>query len=211
MLRQLLKGIALGIGAVAPIGPVNVEIIRRTLKHGWRAGFALGLGAVTVDVTYALLTSLGVAQLSGHPGFYRAIQILGAMLLTYLAVMSLIEAFRAARSSSVGAIDDAPSPPMHHGYFTGLAMTFLNPMTILFWFTAVPAATGAAQSRGELPIICLGVFVAAIAWVLFFTTALKSLRRWRRQWWMMAADALGGLLLLAFAGYAFWTSILRFL
>src|SRR6478609_1911442 len=99
MLRQLVKGMLLGVGAAAPIGPVNVEIARRTLKAGFRAGFALGCGAVTVDVTYAILSSLGVAQLVHHPIFYRSIQILGASLLTILGVMSWIGAVRAARST----------------------------------------------------------------------------------------------------------------
>src|SRR5438270_1963573 len=92
------KGLGLGIGAAAPIGPVNVEIARRTLKGGFRAGFALGCGAVTVDVTYAVLSSLGVAQLVAHPAFYRAIQIAGASLLAILGVMSWIAAIRAGRS-----------------------------------------------------------------------------------------------------------------
>src|SRR5438874_8275580 len=97
MIDQLLKGLLLGIGAAAPIGPVNVEIARRTLKGGFPAGFALGCGAVTVDVTYAILSSFGMAQLVNHPAFYRAIQILGAMLLTVLGVMSCICVICAAR------------------------------------------------------------------------------------------------------------------
>jgi L-lysine exporter family protein LysE/ArgO len=210
MIDQLLKGVLLGIGAAVPIGPVNVEIARRTLKGGFRAGFALGCGAVTVDVTYAILSSVGVAQLVNHPIFYRAIQILGASLLTLLGVMSWVGAIRAARSKGPEA-DETSISTMRGGYLTGLLMTFFNPMTLLFWFTAVPAASGSAQRREDLPIICIGVFGATITWVVFFAGALKWLRRWRRQWWMMGADAVGGSMLLGFAGYAFWTSIRAFL
>src|SRR5438067_1325476 len=180
MIDQLLKGLLLGIGAAAPIGPVNVEIIRRTLKHGFRAGFALGCGAVTVDVTYALLTSVGVSHLSEHAGFYRLIQIIGAILLTYLGLMSWIDAIRAARTSASAEFDELPRATLRGGYLAGLVMTFFNPMTLLFWFTAVPAASGSAQSRTDLPIICIGVFVATLTWVIFFTSTLKWLRRWRR-------------------------------
>jgi threonine/homoserine/homoserine lactone efflux protein len=94
-------------------------------------------------------------------------------------------------------------------------MTFFNPMTVLFWFTSVPAALGqtstAGDSHADLPIICTGVFLATLAWVIFFTSTLKWLRQWRRQWWMTAADALGACVLLGFAGYAFWTTLARFL
>src|SRR5947208_2831855 len=101
MIVQLLKGLGLGIGAAAPIGPVNVEIARRTLRDGFRAGFALGCGAVTVDVTYALFTCLGIARLSGHPAFYWPLRMLGAVLLTWLGVMSARDAIRAARSNAL--------------------------------------------------------------------------------------------------------------
>src|SRR6476620_1411581 len=98
MVSLFAKGLLLGIGAAAPIGPVNVEIARRTLKGGFRAGFALGCGAVTVDVTYAILSSVGVAQLVNQPAFYLAGQALGAILLTVLGVISWIGAIRAGRS-----------------------------------------------------------------------------------------------------------------
>ncbi len=210
MIHPLLKGLLLGIGAAAPIGPVNVEVTRRTLKHGFRAGFALGCGAVTVDVVYAVLTSLGVAQLTGHPAVFLSIRIIGAILLTVLGVMSWISAIRALRNMPE-TIEPTALSTLRSGYVTGLLMTFFNPMTLLFWFTAVPATTGSAHQQGDLPIICIGVFIAALTWLTFFTGMLKWLRRWRRQWWMLAADALGGSMLLGFAGYAFWTSLARFL
>src|SRR5580765_6294021 len=102
-LSMLARGCLLGIGAAAPIGPVNVEIARRTLRDGFRAGFALGCGAVTVDVTYALLTSLGISKLAGHPSIYWPIQIIGAMLLAYLGMISARDAIRAARTDALDA------------------------------------------------------------------------------------------------------------
>ena len=173
MLPQLLKGMLLGIGAAAPIGPVNVEIARRTLTRGFRAGFALGLGAVTVDVTYALLSSLGMAQLAPYPKYYRPLQVAGAILLTYLGVMSLIAATRAVNKPDVD-VEHSPKGSLYGGYVTGLLMTFFNPMTLLFWFTAVPSAAGSAQERGDLPIIAIGVFVATLGWVVFFASTLKA-------------------------------------
>jgi L-lysine exporter family protein LysE/ArgO len=214
LLPVFARGLLLGIGAAVPIGPVNVEIARRTLRHGFRAGFALGCGAVTVDVIYATLSSIGLTALSLHPSFYWPLQICGGVVLAYLGITCWVESIRALRRrSDEDAIEPASQPSLHGSYATGLLMTFTSPMTLLFWLTSIPsaAASGGEPRPGDVPIICTGVFAATLTWVLFFATTLKVLRRWRRQWWMAAADALGGTMLLGFAGRAFWTSLGRYL
>src|SRR3954469_25980234 len=86
-LALLARGLLLGLGAAVPIGPVNVEIARRALRGGFLAGFALGCGAVSVDVLYAVLSSLSFVRLLTHPAVSRSIGVLGVILLSYLAVL----------------------------------------------------------------------------------------------------------------------------
>src|SRR5437016_2198077 len=93
VLRLILRGCLLGIGAAAPVGPVNVEIARRTLKRGFRAGFALGCGAVTVDVTYAVLASLSLGPAMKNLWALRIIGLCGAAILAWLGIASLRGAF----------------------------------------------------------------------------------------------------------------------
>jgi threonine/homoserine/homoserine lactone efflux protein len=86
-------------------------------------------------------------------------------------------------------------------------MTLVNPMTLAFWFVAVPGTVGhiAGNPRSELPIICLGVALGTSLWVVFFSGVMSALgRRYRRRWWLVAADVLGGIMLL---GFAVWTFI----
>src|SRR5688572_28080260 len=78
VIALLWKGILLGLGAAAPIGPVNVEIARRSLRHGFRGGFLLGLGAVTVDVAYAVLASLGFRFVHDNPAVIFTLSLAGA-------------------------------------------------------------------------------------------------------------------------------------
>src|SRR3982751_2213468 len=96
----ILKGILLGLGAAVPIGPVNVEIVRRTLRGGFLGGFALGCGAVTVDVCYAVLSSLGFGLLLNRPVFYWPLSVGGIALLTYLGVMCWAGAIRIVRPAA---------------------------------------------------------------------------------------------------------------
>src|SRR2546423_11821981 len=130
----ILKGILLGLGAAVPIGPVNVEIVRRTLRGGFFAGFALGCGAVTVDVCYAILSSLGFGLLLNRPIFYWPLSVGGIALLTYLGVMCWIGALRARQTLTEAAEGAEPGQSSTlSGYITGLLMTLLNPMTLGFW------------------------------------------------------------------------------
>jgi L-lysine exporter family protein LysE/ArgO len=202
--RLVLQGLALGLGAAVPIGPVNVEIARRVLRNGFRNGFALGCGAVTIDVTYAILSSLGLRPVLENRWLVIPLEVAGVALLGFLGVMSVKSARGAMRA------DPLKEPPksgsVHGAYLTGLLMTLLNPMTLAFWFVAVPGAVGSITTdpSRDLPVICAGVFVGTIAWVTFFCSLLTLLGRWRRAWWLAAADLLGGAMLLGFAALGVW-------
>lgn len=224
-----IRGILFGIGAAAPIGPVNVEMARRALRYGFGSGFALGCGAVTVDVTYAIIASLSVTRLlqsdqASRPWFYWPMTIAACGLLAFLGISSLCGAREVARADIFGETRNnirdkkisrvIPQPAASStgrtagGYVTGLLMTGLSPMTLAFWFVVLPKWAGdiSQQPSHDLPIIVLGVFVATIGWVIGFSGLLSVAGRWRRRWWMIAADEFGGAMLLALALGAFLRS-----
>lgn len=210
--RLISRGVLLGIGAAAPIGPVNVEIARRTFRGGFWAGFALGCGAVTVDITYAALSSLSLQWVLDRPAMWWSIEIAGIMFLLYLSLLSFRAAGRAWRGKESIQPENAPA---QHGvaYLTGVLMTLLNPMTLGFWFLAVPAALGGvtrAPGR-DLPLICAGVFIGTIAWVIGFAGTMAWAGRWRRAGWLAAADAVGGAVLFCFAIVQVWRGVRRLL
>ena len=197
------KGVLLGLGAAAPIGPVNVEIARRSLRGGFRAGFLLGCGAVTVDVTYAILTSLGVRPLLAQPRVMAALGVAGAAVLVYLGAMCFVSAARQWRA--VVGTSSSEKPSERH-YVTGLAMTSLNPMTLAFWCVVVPGMVGqwSANPVRDLPWVCVGVFSGAISWVVAFAGTMSWVGRRGKRATLLAADIVGGTMLLGFAAYALW-------
>jgi L-lysine exporter family protein LysE/ArgO len=212
LIALLAKGVLLGLGAAVPIGPVNVQIARQALRRGFIAGFALGCGAVTVDVFYAVLTSVGVQHLPRSAAIEWTVRAGGVGLLTYLGVMCLRgerEAWRADPvTTGLGPATNAGEGP-GRAYTTGVFMTLLNPMTLAFWFVAVPALAGPLAARGaaELPVVCAGVFLGTIGWVVVFAGVLALAGRFRRNWWLAGADAAGGTALLVFAAAALLSSI----
>jgi len=212
-LGLVVRGVIFGLGAAVPIGPVNVEIARRTLRAGFRSGFFLGCGAVTIDVTYAILAAVGVTPLLGKAYFYWPLAAAGFALLVFMGVGSLAGARTAARADLLasGAGSQPTRPTARGSYLTGLAMTGLNPFTWAFWFVVLPQVAGtiAHDPPRDLPIICAGVFAGTIAWVVFFTSLLSLAGRFRRRWWLVLADEFGGALLLWFAGVLLLKSLQR--
>lgn len=198
-LGLLAKGILLGIAAAAPIGPVNVEIARRTLLGGFRPGFALGCGAVSVDMTYAVLATLGVTPWLDRPWFRGSLTVAGVGLLVWLGLGALLQARSAFRNDLPMQLSDQG---IRRGYLTGLAMTALNPMTLAFWFVVLPKVVGtlSEQPGRDLPMIVGGVFLGTIGWVIFFAGTLSLANRSRQGWLLAGANELGGLLLLLLAG-----------
>lgn len=215
ILLLLVRGILLGLSAAAPIGPVNVEIARRTLRHGFASGFFTGLGAVTVDVFYMVLAGVGVRLLVQKTPFYWALVLAGAAFLIYLGGMSLRAAVRGFRGGAEQQWQELTREnsraSARNAYLTGLFMTLLNPMTLAFWFIAVPAAVGpiASQPQRELPIMGVGVFLGTVIWVIFFAglLGLAVRRSNNRARWLPLADLIGGAMLIAFAALALWNSV----
>src|SRR4051812_18929181 len=227
----LWKGITLGLGAAAPIGPVNVEIAGGGIRGGFRGGFLLGLGAVTVDVTYVVLASFSVRLLLDRPRIMLGMGVAGGAFLMLLGVECLrgwrkewTEAHEA--SSDGGARGDGTRPhpgpgPMGEGnqternlrprrnYLTGLVMTALNPMTLAFWFFA-PKMTGVKES-GEMPLLCAGVAIGTFWWVCFFAALMSAAGKKGKQRAVALANVAGGLTLLGFGGRAIWQVVRPYL
>lgn len=216
-LTLILIGLGLGLGAAVPIGPVNVEIARRTLARGRMAGMALGFGAVTVDVLFAVATSLGLSRLVTKDMLTGRLGLIGVGICFLLASFSLIAAYRAWKygvtlPGDQGAADKQANnaTTLAGDYAVGFGMTALNLYTWIWWCVTVPALAaqrlgeGGTESVTDLPITCLGIAIAAGGWVIGFTTVINSLRQFAGRAWHIGADLGGGLLLLGFGFWALW-------
>ena len=89
ILDVMLKGILIGILASAPMGPVGVLCVQRTLKKGRWYGFVTGIGASISDIIYALITGYGmsfVMDLITNPTNKFWLQIIGSIVLLIFGI-----------------------------------------------------------------------------------------------------------------------------
>ncbi len=83
----LLRGLVLGFAIAAPVGPIGVLCIRRTLADGRLVGFVTGLGAATADATYGAIAAFGISAVSAVLiGLRLWIHLLGALFLAWLGL-----------------------------------------------------------------------------------------------------------------------------
>ncbi len=156
MLGALLAGLGIGALAAANVGPIWLLCVRTSARYGWRSGAAIGVGAATVDLGYAVLGALGAAALLQFAPLRIGLGILGAGVLLYIGARTLRDAFRVR----LGAEDESEVLDPRHALRTGLIATASNPLTILTWgavFSGAAAADVAASPQSA------AAFVAGIA------------------------------------------------
>ena len=80
----LLKSLLIGIAIAAPVGPIGVLCINRTLKYGLLAGLITGTGVATADAIYGCISGFGLTFISS---FYYSINILLPLQVVYYFVI----------------------------------------------------------------------------------------------------------------------------
>ena len=167
------RGVIIGFSVAAPIGPIGVLCIRRTLAQGRLIGFISGLGAATADATYSAIAAFGLAVVAqALVRQQHAIRLVGGLFLCYLGLRFLFS--RAASDEAQASGNGLPG-----AYASTLLLTLANPTTILS-FVAIFAGFGVAVTRGEgaaSPVLLVtGVFLGSAAWWMVLSLGVGLLR-----------------------------------
>lgn len=204
ILVMLLKGIAVGLAIAAPVGPVAVLCIRRTLLQGHPAGFASGFGAVTADVIFGSIATFGVAALSDVLLAHEvALRLIGGTFLIGLGINTYLKAPPQPGRPLAGRIIKS--------YASAFLLTITNPITI-FAFTAIFAGFGIVGRDMSLPAswsLIVGVAAGATLWWSSLTLAAGLLRERVAVHELRWLNQLSGGLILLFAVVAFCSLALR--
>lgn len=223
MLQIFTLGLALGLYAAAMPGPINLEVIRRSISRGPRIGLTFGFGAAVADVTFVLLSSLGaLALINSLPLWGKAIMwFLGAVILFVLGMQGL-RAKRPVPSGTgmTGAIPSQEDPEllshkittgdMVRNFLLGLALTLSSPPTIMFWvFNSLMIAsvhlTGGDEHNREVPyLLAAGVGVACFGWVTGAVFVASRFHRNLKSRTYILVEKVAGGALCCFAVYALY-------
>jgi threonine/homoserine/homoserine lactone efflux protein len=156
----LLRGVVIGFSIAAPVGPIGVLCIRRTLAEGHASGLISGLGAATADAIYGCIAGFGLTLISSFLISQQVwLRLVGGSFLCFLGFRTFLSkpAEQAASTKGKGLVGS---------YVSTFFLTITNPVTILS-FVAIFAGLGiggASVNHVSAALLVLGVFIGSALW-----------------------------------------------
>jgi threonine/homoserine/homoserine lactone efflux protein len=168
-------GLLIGMIVAAPIGPVNVICIRRTLAYGPINGFLSGLGAAIGDGVFATIAAFGLtaaAQLI--EGYTVPLKVIGGSMLVAFGIHIFNADVSALRDEYGMPVRDAGSRSLVRTILSTFALTMTNPAT-MFGFLSLFTGLGTFAGGRDTTFLGAAITVAAVmagsaAWLFAVTT-----------------------------------------
>ncbi|MBI9033652.1 MAG: LysE family transporter [Bacteroidales bacterium] len=174
-IEYIFKGLLIGITVSAPLGPVALLVIQRTLNKGHLPGVASGVGAGLVDSFYAVVAGLGFSFISdfllGQQVIFR---ITGGIILVSLG----LNMFFKNPVAQIRKMKMKQQKPFQD-FLTTALLTLSNPMTIAFFgavFAALSLDVNAPQGLQDMQLLLVGVLTGTMLWWVSLTAILNHFR-----------------------------------
>lgn len=198
-LSLFLRGLVIGLSIAAPVGPIGVLCIRRTLAEGRVAGLVSGLGAATADMLFGCVAGFGLTFISNALLVHKVwLQLIGGLFLCYLGVKTLL-----SRPAEIAAT--AQGKGLLAAYTSTLFLTATNPLTI-FAFAAIYAGLGAAAGdyRAALTLVA-GVFAGSALWWLLLSGGVSLFRAKFNARSLLWVNRISGVVIVGFGVFALFS------
>lgn len=167
-----IKGFIIGISIAAPVGPIGVLCIQRTIAYGKLNGLVTGLGAASADAVYGFVAAFGLTFISNFLVAQQTwFRLIGGAFLVYLGI-------RAYFSTIVNTAVNKNDPKHAGAYGTTFLLTLSNPMTILS-FAAIFSGFGLVDSSihyGSATLMVVGVFLGSASWWFLLSVGTNFFR-----------------------------------
>jgi len=201
-LSFIIRGIVIGFSIAAPVGPIGVLCIRRSVSDGRAAGLATGLGAASADAVYGCIAGFGLTAVSNFLIGQRFwLGFLGGLFLCYLGVRTFL-------TRPVEQPVEVRKVGLCSAFLSTFFLTLTNPMTILS-FVAIFAGLGLGTSRDyyNASALVAGVFIGSALWWLLLSGGAALFGRRFNPSWMQLLNRLSGTIILAFGVYSLSTAV----
>ena len=192
----LFKGAVLGLSIAAPVGPIGLLCIQRSVTSGRWAGLACGLGAATADSFYGAVAAFGLTAVSSALLHIQTpLQLFGGLFLVYLGIATM----RQKPASQAARLEASPHLPRL--FASTCLLTLANPMTILSFgavFAGLGLGTELAGLGGAFSLV-IGVFIGSALWWCILSSIAATMGSRLTPTRLRGVNLLAGIVILAFA------------
>lgn len=199
----LLRGLAIGFSIAAPVGPIGLLCIRRTLAEGRASGLVSGLGAASADGIYGCVAGFGLTFISNFLVSQEGwLHLMGGVFLCYLGLKTLFAkpAEQAALAKGNGLVG---------AYASTFFLTLTNPMTIIS-FAAIFAGLGLASTSANYlsaGVLVFGVFIGSALWWLILSGGVGVFREKFNPHGLQWVNRISGAIITGFGLFALLSAL----
>lgn len=198
IIELFARGLIIGLAVAAPVGPIGMLVIRRTLVYGRMLGLLTGLGAAVADALYGCAGAFGLTFVSGLLlGHALWTKLLGGLFLCYLGIGT----FRSNPGEDGGSVSHARHAA---AFLSTLLLTLANPITILS-FMAIFASLGLGTGGGgysAATTVVTGVFLGSALWWVILSGGVSLVKHRLKPGAMIWINRISGALLFSFGALA---------
>ncbi|MFD1032762.1 LysE family translocator [Metaplanococcus flavidus] len=209
-MSDLVRYILLGFSLSVPVGAITIEMIKRGLRNGFWHAWIVGVGGMSADVLLMLLIYYGIADFLTGPTAQITIWLCGFVVLVYLGIGSIREAFHKAHIDSGRA---PQSDSLVKAYLSGFIIALSNPLNIIFWISiygSVLASTLQTLNGGKVLLYSSAIFIGIAIWDLVVAGSVHFGRGFVGQRFMKWFAVVAGLALIGFGLSFGWQAAVKF-
>lgn len=164
MFGAIIQQIVLGISLAAPVGPINIEMLKRGIERGFWHAWIVGIGGMTADILFMLLIYFGLSSVFMYT-YVQAFMYCGFFLLFYLGFQSVKQGISHSnmeyKQEEIGGLKQS--------FMAGFLIAISNPLNLVFWFgiygsTLSSLLTKVTKQEAFLYSLC--IIVGIILWNL---------------------------------------------
>lgn len=195
MLLLLIKAFIFGIAVAAPVGPMGILCMRRTLVQGWQNGLATALGIAASDATYAAIAVLGLTGISEFILAHKmAFHLLAGVFIGGYGIKIFL-----SKTEPVISGNETPRRSLPSAFGSSVLMTLTNPLIILFFVTVFATLTPASGFNRISSIITItSIFSGSFLWYLGIILSVSYFRHVISDEKRILIDKITGIFLILF-------------